>query len=126
MKSFPSADGCELADNITYLGTTEALWDGGVSGLRRSVERLRVIGRSARRVHRRVGAADRLRQRAGGAAGAGAGSLLHAQRPGGARRPAERRLQFQRRRRAADVPVAARGVAVREPAGNRSLDFSFN
>lgn len=74
--------------------------------------------RSAGRVHRRVGFTDCLRQRSGGPSGAGAGSLLHAQRSVGSGGAADRQLQVQRSRHPADVTVASRSVELRKQPGN--------
>ena len=65
-----------------------------------------------------VRAADRLRQRPRGSAGAGAGSLLHIQRSDCPRGSTHQQLQVQRRRHPADVTVASRGVALRKQSGN--------
>lgn len=77
--------------------------------------------RSARCVHGRVRITDRLRQRPGGPAGTGSGSLLHIQRSVGPRGSADQQLQVQRRRHPADVTVAPRSVALRKQPGNKEV-----
>lgn len=77
--------------------------------------------RAAWRLHGRLRAADRVRQRSGSPAGAGAGSLLHLQRPVGARHPADQQLQVPGGGHPADVAVAAGGVALRQQPGKTRL-----
>lgn len=79
-----------------------------------------VWSRSARRVHGRVGITDSLRQRSGGPAGTGPGSLLYIQRSVGPRGPADQQLQVQRSGHPVDVAVAPRSVALRKQPGNKS------
>lgn len=80
-----------------------------------------VCFRSAWCVHGRVRITDRLRQRSGGPAGTGPGSLLHIQRSVSPRGSADQQLQVQRSRHPADVTVAQRSVALWKQPGNQEV-----
>lgn len=120
VKNYPGSEGSELADSITYLGKTsiqpreshlcprrDPFWSAFVCR----------CFRSSRRFHGGVRATDRLRQRSGGPAGTGPGSLLHPRRSDLPRRSAHQQLQVQRRGHPADVAVAARSLALRKQPG---------
>lgn len=120
MKNYPGAEGCELADNITYLGKTPP--QPPESPLCPETEGPLPVfccSRPPWRLHRGVGAADRLRQWSGGPAGTGPRPLLHARRRERARGAARQQFQVPRRGHPPDLSVAAGSLAVRQQPGRR-------